>query len=68
MVDAIGLLVIGIIWIGFGVYALFWPRSALRTADWPLTLLRSWAMRLFGVAILAGGAWILVLSLERFHR
>jgi len=68
MADAIGFLIFGLAWLGFGAFMVAKPQAVLRNTQWPWTQLSRWGTRLLGTLVLAGAAWWLHLFVERLHR
>jgi hypothetical protein len=68
MADAIGFLIFGLAWLGFGAFVVAKPQAVLRNTQWPWTPLPRWGTRLLGTVVLAGAAWWFYLFAERLHR
>jgi hypothetical protein len=59
--EAVLLLIFGIAWLGFGLFMVARPDSALRNTQFPWTRLPRWGMRLLGVFVLGGAVWLFYL-------
>ncbi len=68
MGDAILLFVFAVAWLGSGLFMVARPESAFHRTQYPWTRLPRWGMRLLGVLVLCGAAWLFYLSAIRLHR
>lgn len=68
MLEPALLFIFGLAWLCFGVFMVARPESALRNTQPPWTWLSRWGMRLLGVFVLGGAAWLFYLCAMRIHR
>jgi len=65
MGNAILLFFFAFAWLGFGLFMVGRPEAALRNTQAPWTRLSPSGMRLMGVLVLGGSAWLFYLALSR---